>query len=428
MATRRGNRRRRWGITAAAFVVLALGLQGCSFGPTDPAAQFDPVDAQLGPETADALQGVLEQAVALTGASGGIAGVWAPWAGEWTAATGTVSFDEGAAATTVGTPFRMGTLTSELTCAIVLKLVDDGQLELSDEVADDVDWIPSLDGITYEQLCRHNSGVADYYANLEGIFLTNPVRTWSNNELVAAGMGLARTGAPGATVKESRTGVLLAAMGIERHTGKSWEELAEQYVFEPLGIDDTSIPAPDDQGRGLLGAYSSALTGDGKVDCATRLDQSDQSTSMGAEAAGATTTLEDLRRFSEAFATGALLSDSVKADQWDVQPVAGAPQSWYGAGIGGASYGPMRGDVSETAGMLTAALTDASSGLTVVLVLNNSSSTDAFVREAAFALASIGSKADAAAGAEAPLVELPWSLEQATTNMTKLAACPPPAT
>ncbi|ANJ28524.1 serine hydrolase domain-containing protein [Agromyces aureus] len=406
--------------------MLALGLQGCSFGPADPAAQFDPVDAPLGTPTADALQGVLDQAIALSGASGGIAGVWAPWSGEWTAASGTVSFDEGAAATTVDTPFRMGTLTSEVTCQIVLKLVDDGHLELDDEIADDVDWIPSLDGITYEQLCRHSSGLADYYPGLKGIFTTNPVRTWSNNELVAAGMGMARTGAPGAAVRESRTGVLLAAMGIERHTSKSWEDLAEQYVFGPLGLDSTVIPPADDTGRGLLGAYASPIGADGKADCATRLDQSAQSSSMGGEAAGATTTLEDLRRFSEAFATGSLLSDSAKADQWkNVQPVAGSPQSWYGAGIGGATFGPMRGDVSETAGMLTAALTDPTSGLTVVLVLNNSSSTDAFVREVAFALASVGSKADAANGAEAPLVELPWSLEQATANMTALAACPP---
>ncbi|KQM81971.1 serine hydrolase [Agromyces sp. Leaf222] len=427
MAARRGNRRRRWGIAAASLVALSIGLQGCSFGPADPAAQFDPVDAALSTETGDALQGVLEQAIALSGSSGGIAGVWAPWAGEWTAASGTVSFDEGAAPVTTDTPFRMGTLTSEVTCAIMLKLVDEGQLELSDEIGEDVDWIPSLGDITYEQLCRHTSGIADYYRDLERIFVANPQRTWSDNELVAAGMGLDRTDAPGTAVRESRTGVLLAAMGLQRHTGRSWADLAEQYVFEPLGIEDTSIPPPDATGSGLLGAYAAAIGEDGKPDCAARLDQSDQSSTMGAEAAGATTTLDDLQVFSEAFATGALLSKSTKADQWKLQPLAGSAPSWYGAGIGGASYGPMRGDVSETAGMLTAALTDPKSGLTVVLVLNNSTSSDAFAREAAFALASIGSKADAAAGAEAPLVELPWSLEQATTRMNEQAACPPTA-
>ncbi|SFR66977.1 D-alanyl-D-alanine carboxypeptidase [Agromyces sp. CF514] len=407
--------------------MLSIGLQGCSFGPANPAAQFDPVDAELASASTDALQGVLEQAIALSGSSGGIAGVWAPWSGEWTAASGTVSFDEKAVPTAVDTPFRMGTLTSEVTCSIMLKLVDDGRLDLADEIADDVDWIPSLGGITYEQLCRHSSGVADYYPGLERVIAANPQRPWSDNELVATGMGLARTGPPGSAVTESRTGVLLAAMGMQRHTGQSWASLADQYVFAPLGMEDTGIPAADAGGHGLLGAYSAAIKGDGKPDCATRLDQSDQSSSIGAEAAGATTTLHDLQVFSEAFATGSLWSESTTADQWTTQALSGSVPTWYQGGIGGSTFGPLRGDVSESPGTLTAALTDPSSGLTVVLVLNNSSAGDAFAREAAFALASIGSKADAVDGREAPLVELPWSLEQATANMGKLATCATPA-
>ena len=52
--------------------------------------------------------------------------------------------------------------------------------------------------------------------------------------------------------------------------------------------------------------------------------------------------------------------------------------------------------------------------LTVVVALNNSTSGADFVREVAFALASLGSKAAPAEGRELPLVELPWSVDQAT--------------
>ena len=54
--------------------------------------QFDPVDAQLPAELATELEAVLDQAVLLSGSSGGVAGVWAPWAGEWSGASGTVDF------------------------------------------------------------------------------------------------------------------------------------------------------------------------------------------------------------------------------------------------------------------------------------------------------------------------------------------------
>ncbi|GAA1528075.1 hypothetical protein GCM10009761_31930 [Agromyces terreus] len=403
--------------------MLALALQGCSFAAVDPEAQFDSVENAVAGDTADALSAVLDEAIRLSGASGGIAGVWAPWAGSWTGASGTVSFDEGAAKVTTETPFRMATLTSEMTCAIVLKLAAAGRLELSDQVSEDVDWIPGLDGITYEQLCRHTSGIADYYPHLEDIFVSNPERPWSRNELVAAGMALPRIGQAGEKVSESRTGILLAAMGAERRTGQAWSDLADHEVFGPLDLESTSLPSPTASGTGLLGAYSAGFGADGKLDCTVRHDDSDQSNSNGGAAAGGVSTLEDLRRFSEAFATGALLSEDVAAKQWKTVPVGGDAPTWVKAGIGGQSYGPMRGDAGETAGVLTAAFTDPDSGLTVVVVLNNSSPPPEFVREVAFALASIGSKADGVDGREAPLVELPWSLEQATAKMQELAPC-----
>jgi D-alanyl-D-alanine carboxypeptidase len=42
----------------------------------------------------------------------------------------------------------------------------------------------------------------------------------------------------------------------------------------------------------------------------------------------------------------------------------------------------------------------------------------------AFALASIASKAEAAPDHELPMVELPWSLDQAVAKMSELAKCP----
>jgi D-alanyl-D-alanine carboxypeptidase len=87
-------------------------------------------------------------------------------------------------------------------------------------------------------------------------------------------------------------------------------------------------------------------------------------------------------------------------------------------------YGQIRGVAGESAGALTAAFADPESGLTVVVALNNSTSGADFVREVAFALTSIASKLEPDAGRERPLVELPWSFEQASANMQQLAKCP----
>jgi len=123
----------------AVLLVGALGLTGCTGGAVDPLAALDPVDAPFGDELSGQLQAVLDEAVALSGSSGGVAGAWAPWSGEWTGATGVVDFGEKPAPVTVDTEFRMGTLTTEVTCTVLLRLVDEGQVGLDDEVADIVD-------------------------------------------------------------------------------------------------------------------------------------------------------------------------------------------------------------------------------------------------------------------------------------------------
>jgi len=406
------------------FAAIGLALTGCFGTSVDPSAQFTPVQEPLGPEVTDALQGVLDQAIALSGSSGGVAGVWAPWAGEWTAASGTTDFGENPPRLTTGTGFRLATITTEITCTVLLRLVDEGEVALDDPVAEYVDWIPKLDGITLEQLCRHTSGLADYYPVLRDHFMRNPARPWSANELLSNGLALNRVGPPGEQVRESRTGVLLLAFALERRTGKSWNELAEQYVFGPLDMEATSLPPGDATGRrGMLGGYASPGV-PGGVDCAALLDDSSASSSMGGAAAGAISTLEDTRLFSEAFATGALLSERTSRAQWDTVPIGGDTPAWQTAGIGGLQYGSLRGLAGETAGALTAAFTDPGSGLTVVVALNNSTSGAAFVREVAFALASIASKARPADGGEPPLIELPWSVDQATAKMQELGVCP----
>ena len=92
MADRSGDRRRR--IAPVAVLFTALALSGCTGGTIDPAAEFDHVDGTLDEAVTTSIEAVLDEAVALSGASGGVAGVWVPWAGEWQGAAGSVSFDE----------------------------------------------------------------------------------------------------------------------------------------------------------------------------------------------------------------------------------------------------------------------------------------------------------------------------------------------
>lgn len=403
-------------------------MAGCTGGTIDPAAEYGGVDETIAGDTATALQQVLADAVALSGSSGGLAAVAAPWAGEWRGVAGTVTFDEGAPAVEPDQTFHLSGVTTEITCLLLLRLADEGLLALDDPVDDHVADIPGLEGITLEQLCRQTSGLADYYPSLRTHFMQNPARVWSPIELLSNALALPRVGAPGQTYSYARTNGLLLGIALERTTDRSWNDLLREYIAGPLGLSDTTLPpASTLDGERLIGAYAARPGPDGSPDCAARLDDSLQSSSMGGTAAGARSSLDDAVLLSQAFATGALLSERTAREQWTTAAIPGA-DPWVAQGIGGLAYGPLRGTASESTGALTAAFTDPGTGLTVVVALNNSSSGQDFVRETAFALASLASKTPAASGETQPLVELPWSADQAKQRMQELARCSIPPT
>ena len=70
-------------------VALALMLGACASGPsvdvTMPAESG--ADGALPDDTQQQLQAAVERAMAATGSTGSIVGVWAPWSGQWVAAS-----------------------------------------------------------------------------------------------------------------------------------------------------------------------------------------------------------------------------------------------------------------------------------------------------------------------------------------------------
>jgi D-alanyl-D-alanine carboxypeptidase len=425
VAAGQGRVRRKVAAAVAAACALVL-LAGCTT-PSQAITGYEQTESEFGAEVVERLEATLDEAVRLSGSSGAVAGVWAPWAGAWTTGTGTVGFEEGAEEATPETRFQLATATGAITCALMLRLVDAGVVALDDQVGTMVRGVPGLGGITLEQLCRNQSGIADYYPTLNRFFVGNPERIWPAAELVASGMAASRIFEPGTGWAESRTGVMLLATALEQHTGRTWADLAEQYVFEPLDLDATTIPAPDDtEHEDALGGYAAGVASDGAVDCATVLDVSQRSSSIGGTAAGAFSDLDDAKRFSEVFANGSMFSENTARRAWTTELLGGDRPAWQAQGIGGQQYGPLRGVAGASTGALTAVFTEPETGLTVVVALNNSTSGTALVRETAFALASIAAKATAPGEEVPPFIELPWSFEQAVERMTAAAACPLP--
>ncbi|HWV50690.1 MAG TPA: serine hydrolase, partial [Microbacterium sp.] len=231
---------RRLGAAAASAVALALVLTGCS-GETDvtytPPSQ---VDGALPEDTVAQMQAAVDNAISASGASGAIVGVWVPWSGEWVAATGTQAQGDDTKVTT-DMSFRIADTTRLMTCDVLYGMADDGLIELDAAVPDYVSGVADLKDITLLDLCNGTAGIGSSEATLKSAWLTTPERVWSPLELAAFGLGQEASTAHTA-YRDSDAGYLLLGLALERASGKSAAALIEQYVTEPLGLEQTRLP------------------------------------------------------------------------------------------------------------------------------------------------------------------------------------------
>lgn len=408
-------------IVAGIAALLAVTLAGCA--APSPGADFpSQLPGGFSSAVSARFTSATREAIAESGASAAIVGVWAPWAGSWTAAIGTTTRG-GSTPVTSSMTFRIGQLTTPMTCTVLLELVDEGTVRLDDPVSK---WLPGLvgvGGVTLRELCQNTSGIGDYAGALRRELVANPTRYWPPLELASDGIATARTGRPGEHYAPSQTNALLIGMALQNATDSDWEQLYRSRVFSRLGMPASTLPedsvlhVPGEHPAG----YAAALDSAGAPICDTVHEITALSPSMGWTAAGVVSNLPDLKAFAQALASGSLLS-SRSADAQNTTVRAGA--SWVGYGLGVQTVGPLRGGAAAIPGYLSAMYADPASGLTIVAALNNSTPGAGFAAAFAQRLASIASKVPAAQKGPKPVASLPWSEDQAVAAMTAAAPCP----
>lgn len=433
----RATRRRIVGLTAAIGAML-LTLSACAGGQAISLEVPEQSEAPFAPETQAALEEAVGHAMAMSTSPGALVGVWAPWSGSWVAGVGTTEAG-GETAVTPEMAFRAGTVTRPMICDVLYGLAADGRVSLDDPVTDYAVGVPTLTDVTLGQLCDGTSGIGSYAGVLTASWERNPARQWNPRELVSFGLGEAQRSTPGEAYKDAEAGYVLLGLALENATRTSAAELLDEYVFGPLGLGGTELPgpAPAAPGDDALPGFQAARGPDGGFDCAATQDMTVRSASMGFTNSGVVTTVTDLGRYMRALAADSLLahkaggndeSDAAKlaaARYAKPLPVAEGVPAWFTATGGVLQAGSLIGQYGAMPGYLTAAFADPATGLVVVAVLNNSTASPALVRDLAWQLAAIASKAAPAAEQTAPEFGLPWTAEQYGDEITQLAVCQP---
>ncbi|MEY9967071.1 D-alanyl-D-alanine carboxypeptidase [Streptacidiphilus sp. MAP12-16] len=323
----------RRAFTAALLAATALAPMTRTFASAAQAESLDRYGEDddtphgLGPELTSRLDKAIEDVRAQAGIPGVVVGLWMPGRGSYVRATGVADVTTGAPMTT-DLFTRIGSETKTFTVTALLELVDDGRIRLDDPIAAYVDGVPNGDCITLRQLAEMRSGLFPYTADpdfaqaLEG----DPSRPFTPQEVLAYGFKHCNTFAPGEEFQYSNSNLILLGLVIEKVSGHSLTDFLDERVLRPAHLRHTLLPRgaefPMPHPRGYTNQTPTGAT----------VDSTDWNPSWGWAAGAMISNLQDLRRWAEIVATGALLRPHTQRERLKVLPT-GFPGTSYGLGI-----------------------------------------------------------------------------------------------
>jgi CubicO group peptidase (beta-lactamase class C family) len=194
------------------------------------------------------------------------------------------------------TVFPIGSNTKQFTAAGIMKLQEQGRLNVTDPVSWYIPGAPRWKDIRIYHLLNHTSGIPS-----EGGFLLTDPADIALPELVKRFADLSLTFEPGKGYTYSNNGYIMLSYIIEKASGRPYDEYLRENIFLPLGMTGTG----QDNARDVFANRASGYTTmDGKH---IHYDLQNIHNSYGAGSLHSTT--EDLYRWERAFHTpGAILS------------------------------------------------------------------------------------------------------------------------
>jgi D-alanyl-D-alanine carboxypeptidase len=328
----RGRRTLLTGVSCAVLVLAPLSGPSPAWAHDSayPAGAGSPARAGAwceSTQTTKQLDDAVADTLRLTGVPGVAVGVWGPHC-RYEKAFGVADKATGAP---MRTDFysRIGSETKTFTVTGVLQLVDEGKVGLDDPIAKYVPGVPEGDRITLRQLARMQSGLFPYNADEDfgRALVTDPYRSWTPQELLSYSFRHPLDFLPGEGWEYSNTNTVLLGLVVEQVSGLPLPEYIRQRITEPLGLEHTFFPTDNSFPQPHPEGYTQGEDG-------TDIVATDFDPSWGWAAGAMISTLEDLRVWGRAVATGTLLSPATQAQRLQTVPSPDfAPGVGYGLGI-----------------------------------------------------------------------------------------------
>ncbi|QCB97811.1 class A beta-lactamase-related serine hydrolase [Arthrobacter sp. PAMC25564] len=425
----RARRRLRRSFTAVCLAAALLAVSACTgSGPPQPGSTSSATSTSTAPATATAtdttatstaaapallpldkaqLQKTFEDTAKELLVPGAVVLLRTPEGG-FTSTYG-VSNLGGNAPVSLDDHIRIGSITKTWTGTVILQLVQEGRLKLSDPVAIYRADVPNGANITIEQLLTMRSGLYNYSESYElNLALdTTPQRVWTPEELLAIALPLPVYFAPGQGFHYSNTNTVLLGLIAEKLEGKPLARIIQDRILGPLGLSQTSfppsdsnvLPSPHPQGymymTNVLTIASSQLPADliarAKAGTLAPNDYTNSNPSWAWAAGQGISTAGDLATWAEAITGGKLLRPELQK-VWLDSPRPVDPNDAGGAlyGLALAKFGQLYGHTGELPGFNSFMGSDPVNKVTLVVWTNLAPSADGRDPAAVIARALIG--------------------------------------
>ena len=231
---------------------------------------------------------------------------------------------------TPATKFRMASHSKLFTAIAIMQLREQGKVHLDDPVSTYLPWFTAKpagedDGpITIEQLLSHSSGLqreaGDHWSSYEFPTSAELAKLFSERQAAFP---------PSVRFKYSNLAYAVAGAVIEKISGQTWADYVTQNIFQPLGMNASSV---DKNVPGLTVPYGRRMP-DGTREVLPFVDARGM-----AAATGVTSNVEDLARFVSAqFRRGARGGDHIvsSGSLRELHRVRSVEEDWTrGTGLG----------------------------------------------------------------------------------------------
>ena len=317
-------------VVVATMATVMLASAACSSTvPSTPggsATSNVETSAPLAGAVATQLDAAIGRVMTEASIPGAIVGIWGP-SGDYVRAFGVA---DKATQAPMQTDFysRIGSVTKTFTVTAVLQLVDQGKLALNDPIAKYIAGVPSGDGITLRELAQMQSGLItfDDVEQFANSYINDPHESFTPAQLLGYALDKPLQFPPGTQYQYSNTNTVLLGLVVEKQSGQSLPDYIREHILAPLKLTHTSFPTtaafPDPHPQGYTAPQ-------GVERIAT-----DWNPSWGWGVGNMISTLEDMRIWARALATGALLTPETQQQRLDTTvPMNPEKSAFYGLGI-----------------------------------------------------------------------------------------------